>query len=141
MGGGNAILVRQFRSANAASAFVSNVSYLLWRQPSLGQSFIHGHTALVNHVKDVRLSSSQEEMIRSHAQWIVAAVQHVKGLVERTVVHVVRYAMRFQRSTAAPTRLNLTVSSACLRTYPQPASIGLLHVARETFSQADCLSH
>lgn len=91
-------------------------------------------SALRQHVLDVVHCRPGEQVVRPHARWIVATVQHVKAVrdwaeVEHPGIPVCSRSL--PRFGVRASDIELAVPARQLRSCPEPAPIALLNVAPE----------
>jgi hypothetical protein len=85
----------------------------------------------------VLLRGSQEQMIRTNARRIIAAMAHLHPVRNRSICQLVTHAVGSKVPPSAAVLMNLTIGHRSWQSVasPQPASIRLLDSCPKTFNQ------
>lgn len=106
---------------------------------SVNRPLRHSVSPLVSHVSHVGGMGSRKQVIRAHAQGVVAAMADLDASGDRAVRDLPTDTMSAGGGLSARTG-DLSVSLPVYGRAPQPASVRLLDLLPETLSQRSCVS-
>jgi hypothetical protein len=92
-------------------------------------------SALAEHVLSVVFGGSQEQVIRTHAGWVVAVVQDPQAIRDRAKVKLVRDAVCQEMRPLRFTDSDLPVAPFAANSSPDPTDTGLVYVCPEAFCE------